>query len=64
MAKGKQNKVLMVPEDSPKSFGYSYTVEKSKAMLRGSTKLRMRKYDPSQRKHVWFIERKLPTHSK
>lgn len=27
-------------------------------------KLRLRKYDPVLRKHCWFEERKMPSHSK
>ncbi len=37
--------------------GYFYTTSKNK---RTSTeKLRIKKYDPNVRKHVWFVETKL-----
>ncbi len=53
----------MVPEGERKSYKYSFTVNKSAAMHRAGKKLRMHKYDPSKRKHVWFEERKVPSHN-
>jgi len=32
-------------------------------MLRDTRKLRMRRYDPSKRKHVWFEEIRMPSHN-
>ena len=29
-----------------------------------NVKLKMRKYDPITRKHIWWVEKKLPPHSK
>ena len=55
--------VLMVPEGERKSYKYSFTVKKSVKMQRENKKLRMRKYDPSKQKHVWFEERKVPSHN-
>jgi large subunit ribosomal protein L33 len=63
MAKGKNQIILMVPEGERKSYKYSFTVIKSTAMHRSGKKLRMHKYDPSKRKHVWFEERKVPSHN-
>jgi len=63
MAKGKNTIVLMVPEGEKKSYKYSFTVSKSATMARAGKKLRMHKYDPSKRKHVWFEERKVPSHN-
>jgi ribosomal protein L33 len=64
MAKGKQTIVLMVPEDGDKkSYSYSFTVKKSLSMIREAKKLRLRRYDPTQRKHIWFVERKVPSHN-
>ena len=55
--------ILMVPEGERKSYKYSFTVKKSVKMQRENKKLRMRKYDPSKQKHVWFEERKVPSHN-
>jgi ribosomal protein L33 len=32
--------------------------------LRNGVKLRMKKYHPKIRQHVWFVETKMPPHSK
>lgn len=64
MAKKASKLVLMVPEGEKKSYKYSFTLEKSKAMTRDGRKFRMKKYDPSKRKHVWFEETRMPSHSK
>ena len=53
----------MVPEGERKSYKYSFTVKKSATMARSSKKLRMQRYDPSKRKHIWFEERKVPSHN-
>jgi len=55
--------VLMVPEGERKSYKYSFTIKKSATMARSSKKLRMQRYDPSKRKHIWFEERKVPSHN-
>ena len=59
----KNQTVLMVPEGERKSYKYSFTVNKSAAMHRAGKKLRMHKYDPTKQKHVWFEERKVPSHN-
>ena len=59
----KNQTVLMVPEGERKSYKYSFTVKKSIKMQRENKKLRMRKYDPSKQKHIWFEERKVPSHN-
>lgn len=53
----------MVPEGERKSHKYSFTIEKTRSMVRDNKKLRMRRYDPSKRKHVWFEETRMPSHS-
>ena len=63
MAKKATKLVLMVPEGERKSHKYSFTIEKTRSMVRDNKKLRMRKYDPSKRKHVWFEETRMPSHS-
>jgi len=63
MAKKASKLVLMVPEGERKSYKYSFTISKTKTMLRDTRKLRMRRYDPSKRKHVWFEEMRMPSHN-
>ena len=63
MAKKATSLILMVPEGETKSYKYSYTYVKTRSMARDGRKFRMRKYDPSKRKHVWFEERKVPSHN-
>ena len=47
-----------------KKFGKN-NVECSKEVgLKVAEKLRMKKYDPVLKKHVWFVEKKMPPHSK
>ena len=53
----------MVPEGERKSYKYSFTVSKSATMARAGKKLRMHKYDPTKQKHIWFEERKVPSHN-
>ncbi len=56
----------MVPEDSKmKDHGYYYYAKKpTKGEKARTMKLRVRKYDPITRKHIWWVEKKLPPHSK
>jgi len=63
MAKKANKLVLMVPESEKKSYKYSFTISKTKTMLREGKKFRMKKYDPSKRKHVWFEEKNMPSHN-
>ena len=53
----------MVPEENSKT-GTKYIVRKPTKGLKASTKLRLKKYDPILNKHVWFVEKKMPPHSK
>ena len=59
-------KVRLVPEDSKmKDHGYYYYAKKpTKGEKARTLKLRVRKYDPITRKHIWWVEKKLPPHSK
>ncbi|MBI29519.1 MAG: hypothetical protein CFH21_00853 [Alphaproteobacteria bacterium MarineAlpha5_Bin11] len=52
----------MVPEE--KSTGTKYIVRKPTKGLKATEKLRLKKFDPVLKKHVWFIEKKMPPHSK
>jgi len=53
----------MVPEENPKT-GTKYIVRKPTKGLKASEKLRLKKFDPVQKKHIWFVEKKMPPHSK
>ena len=58
-------KVRLVPEDSKmKDHGYYYYAMKPTKGEKKNQKLRVRKYDPITRKHIWWVEKKLPPHSK
>jgi large subunit ribosomal protein L33 len=48
--------------NSSAGTGYSYYTKKNKQKT--TDKLQMRKYDPVVRKHVLFVEGKMPSHSK
>jgi large subunit ribosomal protein L33 len=55
----------MIPEGEQRSnASFHFVARKSLSMLREGKKLRLRKYHPGQQKHVWFIEAKMPPHSK
>ena len=46
-------------------FVQSQTIfENANKGLKASEKLRLKKYDPVLKKHVWFVEKKMPPHSK
>ncbi len=49
-----RDKVKLVSEEGT---GYYYTTDKNKKNTPG--KMRMKKYDPVLRKHVWFKEDKI-----
>jgi large subunit ribosomal protein L33 len=63
MAKKTSVKVRLVPELKHNS-AFNYYVKKPTAGEKVKIKLRVRKYNPSTRKHEWFVEKKLPPHSK
>jgi len=57
------DKVMMIPEgETRESYSFSFVQPKSTMMLRANNKFRMRKYHPGLRKHVWFIETRMPQH--
>ncbi|PPR43856.1 MAG: hypothetical protein CFH21_00652, partial [Alphaproteobacteria bacterium MarineAlpha5_Bin11] len=39
-------------------------VRKPTKGLKATEKLRLKKFDPVLKKHVWFVEKKMPPHSK
>ena len=53
----------MLPEEKPET-GTKYLVRKPTKGLKVAEKLRVKKYDPVLKKHVWFVEKKMPPHSK
>ena len=55
---------MMVPEDDKQKTGTTYWVKKPTKGEKRQMKLRQRKYDPVLRTHVWFVEKKMPPHSK
>ena len=58
-------KVMMVPEDSKmKNHAYFYYAKKPTKGEKKNDKLRKRKFDPITQKHIWWVEKKLPPHSK
>ena len=63
MAKKTHIKVRLVPEASPDSAFFYYAKKPTKGE-KAKNKLKVRKYNPSTRKHEIFIEKKLPPHSK
>ena len=63
MAKKTSVKVRLVPELKPDS-AFNYYVKKPSAGEKAKVKLRVKKYNPSTRKHELFVEKKLPPHSK
>jgi len=54
---------MMVPEEK-KETGTRYFVRKPTKGEKRTQKLRVRKYDPVLKQHVWFKEVKMPPHSK
>jgi large subunit ribosomal protein L33 len=58
-------KVRLVPEDpSMKDHAFYYYAMKPGKGEKQNQKLRMRKFDPITQKHIWWVEKKLPPHSK
>ena len=53
----------LVPEEKPET-GTKYIVRKPTKGLKVAEKLRVKKYDPVIKKYVWFVEKKMPPHSK
>lgn len=63
MAKKGYIKVRLVPEAKPDS-PFFYYARKPSSGDKAKIKLKVKKYNPSTRKHEIFIEKKLPPHSK
>ena len=63
MAKKSYALKQLLPEDKPET-GTKYLVRKPTKGLKVAEKMTVKKYDPVLRKHVWFVEKKMPPHSK
>ena len=63
MAKKSHLKVRMVPESNPDSK-FIYYAKKPTKGEKVKNKLKLKKYNPNTRKHEFFVEKKLPPHSK
>ena len=63
MAKKNSVKVRLVPESKPDS-AFIYYAKKPTKGEKAKIKLKLKKYNPSTKKHEVFIEKKLPPHSK
>ena len=63
MAKKSYALKQLLPEENPKT-GTKYIVRKPTKGMKVAEKLRLKKYNPATRKHEWFVEKKLPPHSK
>ena len=63
MAKKTSIKVRLVPENKPDS-PFNYYVKKPSSGDKAKVKLKVKKYNPSTRKHEIFVEKQLPPHSK
>ena len=67
MAKKDKRKtiVYMIPEGETRNrHTYHYTAVKTKRLTIENIKLKLKKFNPVKQKHEWFIETKLPPHSK
>jgi len=47
-----------------KDHGFYYYAMKPLKGEKKNVKLRLRKFDPITQKHIWWVEKKLPPHSK
>ena len=63
MAKKSHIKVRLVPEAKQDS-AYFYYAKKHTKGEKAKNKLKLKKYNPVSKKHEYFIEKKLPPHSK
>ena len=63
MAKKTSLKVRLVPENKTDSK-FFYYIKKPTAGEKAKEKLKFKKYNPATKKHEWFVEKKLPPHSK
>ena len=63
MTKKNYIKVRLVPE-SQQDSKFIYYAKKPTKGEKAKEKLKLKKYNPNTRKHEYFVEKKLPPHSK
>ena len=63
MAKKSYALKQLLPEEKPET-GTKYLVRKPTKGLKVAEKMRVKKYDPVLKQHVWFVEKKMLPHSK
>ena len=51
-------------EKSERTVSVFFWIPTATKGLKVAEKLRLKKYDPVLKKHVWFVEKKMPPHSK
>jgi len=59
MAKASYTIMQLVPESQPET-GTKYLVRVPNKGTKSGNKIRLKKYDPVTRTHVWFVTKKLP----
>ena len=59
MAKAGYQIMQLVPELKPET-GTKYIITVPTRGTKSGTKIRLKKYDPVLRAHVWFVTKKLP----
>jgi len=59
MAKASYQLVQLVPEEKPET-GTKYIIRVPTKGTKQANKIRLRKYDPVLRQHVWFVQKRLP----
>lgn len=66
MAVSKRKNILyLIPEGQTRdNHSYHYTFVKTKRLMSEGKKMRVKKYNPVTRQREWFVECKLPSHSK
>ena len=65
LAKKSKKLVYLIPEtESRNSHTHHYMAYITASMTSNQRKLRVKKYNPAKNKHEWFIEAKLPKHTK
>lgn len=65
MAKKNSRLVMMIPEgESRDKHTHHFMRNKPKRMQQDGKKLRMRRYNPISKQHEWFVETRMPPHSK
>jgi len=63
MANKSYRLIQLVNEDNPET-GTKYIIKKPTKGVKVSEKIRLRKYDNVLKKHCWFKEVRMPSHSK